>query len=139
MAERFGTSEWARSLEEEINSSSEYRNAAASWGVGFNGNILLAFEADGAMADAKRLLVRLEGGRCHGCEFVEGPTHEDAGFVLRAPFSLWREILDRKTPAATAILSGRLRVEGNTMKLLKFVAAHRALVHCAASLDTWFS
>ena len=139
MGARFGTPEWARSLEEEINSSSEYRNAAASWGLDFNGNLVLAFEADEALPAARSVLLRLRGGACQGVELVDGPSPPDAGFVLWAPFSLWKEILERKTLAATAILTGRMRVEGDKMTLFKFLAAHRALIHCAASLDTVFS
>src|SRR5262245_23709297 len=42
----FGSREWAQALAREVNASSEYRNAAARWGDGFNGNVLLAFERD---------------------------------------------------------------------------------------------
>ena len=136
---RFGTSEWAEILRQEINSSSEYRNAASKWGVGFNGNVLLVFGPDAALLEARRLLVRLEGGACLGAEFLEDASHADAGFVLRAPFSLWRDVLDRKTHAATAILTGRMQIEGDRGILLRFLAAHRTLIHCAASLDTAFS
>lgn len=138
MGTRFGTPEWAELLREEINASSEYRNAASKWGDGFNGNVLLVFEKDAALAEPRQLLVRLAGGACLGTEFLEGPLRADAGFVLRAPFSLWREILDRKTLAATAILTGRMSIDGDRVILLKFLSAHRALIHCAASLDTAF-
>jgi putative sterol carrier protein len=138
MALQFGTPEWARALEEAINASSEYRNAAAEWGVGFNGNILFAFEAGGTLDRGIHLLLRLEGGRCLGAEFVPGPSHPDSGFALRAAFPLWLEILTGKTLAATAILTGRMRIEGNTIALLKHAGAHRSLVHCVASLDTRF-
>ena len=136
MAFRFGSEEWARSLQDVVNSSSEYRNSAAKWGVGFNGNVLLAFEADAALPQPRNLMVRLEGGSCQGAAFVEDSQHPEAGFVLRASFTLWREILGRKTLAATAILTGRLKVEGDKMTLLKHTAANRALIHCAASVDT---
>ncbi len=134
----FGSPEWAKALQEEINASSEYRNAAARWGVGFNGNLLLAFEADDRTPHARHLLLRLAGGACGAVEWIDGPGHEDAGFALRGPFSLWRDVLERRTQAATAIFTGRMRVEGDTMTLLRFTPAHRALVHCVASLDTAF-
>ena len=51
MATRFGTTAWAQLLVKEVNASSEYRNAAASWGDGFNGNVLLAFESDAKLAN----------------------------------------------------------------------------------------
>jgi len=138
MAERFGTAEWAKSLEQEINASSEYRNAAAGWGVGFNGDVLMVFEADAVLPATKRLLLRLSGGTSSGVEFAGERAESAAGFVLSAPFTLWKDILERRTLAATAILTGRLKVRGDKTTLLRHIAAHRALVHCAASLDTRF-
>jgi putative sterol carrier protein len=139
VAWRFGTEEWARALVSEINASSEYRNAAAAWGQGFNGNVLLVFEADGQLPATRRLLVRLAGGSSQGATFVAEDPHPEAPFTLRAPFALWREILEGKTRAATAILRGKLAVAGDTLLLLRYTAAHRALVHCAASVPTVWS
>ena len=134
----FGTAEWARALRNAINASSEFRNAAAKWGSGFNGDLLFAFEPDGSLAAGLYLFLRLKSGSCGGAEFVAGPKHEGAGFALRASYSIWRDILAGKTTAATAILTGKLRVEGDKITLLKYAGAHRALIHCVASLDTLF-
>jgi putative sterol carrier protein len=139
VGERFGTPDWAQALCDQINASSEYRNAAAAWGVGFNGDVVLVFEADTALPATRSLLVRLAGGACQAAEFHDGPQPPEAGFILRAPFSLWKDILERRTLAATALLTGRLKLTGDTATLLRHLAAHRALVHCAASLDTDFS
>ncbi|MBI4363907.1 MAG: SCP2 sterol-binding domain-containing protein [Candidatus Latescibacteria bacterium] len=138
MAIDFGTAEWSRAVQGEINGSSEYRNAASKWGSGFNGNLLFAFEADRLLPKSLYLLLRLEGGRCSGAEFVAGASHPDAGFTLRAAFTIWREILEGKSLAATAILTGRMRVEGDRIALLKHVGAHRALIHCVASVEARF-
>ena len=134
----FGTAAWADALASEINASSEYRNAAAKWGDGFNGNVLLVFDADGRLAQTKSLLVRLAKGSCGGAAFVDGGAHADAGFGLRAPFGVWQDVLGRKTMAATAILTGKMKVDGDKMTLLKHTAAHRALIACAAAIDTEF-
>ena len=138
MAYRFGTAEYARALRDEINGSSEYRNAASRWGVGFNGDLLFAFEADDSLPTALHLLLRLKAGRCEGAEFVPGPAHPDAGFTLRAPFRLWREILERRTLAATAILTGKMKIEGDKITLLKHAGSSRSLIHCTASVPTEF-
>jgi putative sterol carrier protein len=136
MASKFGTAEWAAALKQEINGSSEYRNAADKWGVGFNGNLLFVFEADEEAPQDRSLMLKLSGGSCQDAEFVDTVSHPDAGFVLRGPAHLWREILQRKTMAATAILTGKLKVEGERMQLLKHTAANRALIHCTASVET---
>lgn len=134
----FGTTAWAEALAKEIAGSSEYRNAAAGWGAGFNGNVLLVFEGDAALPKTLALLVELSRGACQGVSFVADPADPRAGFALRAPFKVWKDILERKTMAATAILTGKLKVDGDKMTLLKHTAAHRALVACAAAVDTAF-
>ncbi len=138
MSNRFGTEAWARELQRRINGSSEFRSAGAAWGEGFNGNILFVFEADSLRPKTESLLIRLDAGNCGGVAFSDGADHPDAGFVLRAPFALWKEILQRKAPAAVAILTGKMQVEGDKMTLLKHTAAHRALVHCACSVETYW-
>jgi putative sterol carrier protein len=134
----FGTAAWAEGLVAEINASSEYRNAAAKWGDGFNGNVLLVFDADASQKVPHALLVKLAKGACQAASFVPGVAHPEAGFGLRAPFSVWKDVLSRKTLAATAILTGKMKVEGDRMTLLKHTAAHRALISCAAALETEF-
>jgi putative sterol carrier protein len=136
MAIPFGTPQWAEALCAQLNGSSEYRNAAAKWGRGFNGTLLLSFGADGHLPQPKHLLLRVAEGRCAGAEFVEGIDHPEAGFALEAPFSLWKDILEGKTAAPTALLTGHLKLRGDRFKLLQHVAAQRALLHCVASLDT---
>lgn len=134
MSLRFGSPEWARGLMEQINASSEYRQAASGWGVGFDGSLLLGFEPDGKAAEVRRLRLLLAAGACEAAEFVAGDA--PAAFVLRAPFGLWRDVLERRTLAATAILSGKMQVGGDKLTLLRYAAAHRALIACVASMDT---
>jgi putative sterol carrier protein len=136
MAIAFGSPAWAEALRAEINRSSEYRNAAAKWGDGFNGNVLLVFEPDGALPRRHALLVEHAKGSCQGASFVDDPEDARAGFALRGTFTVWRDILERRTMAATAMLTGKLKVVGDKMTLLKHTAAHRSLIGCAAALDT---
>jgi len=138
MAIPFGTDGWAQALCAQLNGSSEYRNAAAKWGKGFNGTLLLSFGADGKLAEPKHLLLRVAEGKCEGATFVPGIDHPEAGFALEAPFSLWKDILEGRHLAVTAMLTGHLKVRGDRIKLLQHVAAQRALLHCVTSLDTAF-
>ena len=132
----FGSEDWADALKDEINRSDEYRNAASEWGVDFNGNMLFVFQPDETTTHERKLLLELSGGSCHSANFVEDQPTKEAGFVLRGPMQLWRDILDRKTMAATAILTGKMEVDGERMQLLKHTEANRALIHCTASVDT---
>jgi putative sterol carrier protein len=137
-AHRFGSDEWCAALVGAVNGSSEYRNAAAKWGVGFNGNLLFVFEPWGGLAAPLHLFLRLKGGRCEEARFVAGPGHPEAGFTLRAPLSVWRDVLEGRALAAAAILTGKMKVEGDTIALLRNAGANRALIHCTASVATEF-
>ncbi|HEU4333308.1 MAG TPA: SCP2 sterol-binding domain-containing protein [Candidatus Eisenbacteria bacterium] len=138
MALRFGTPAWSAALRDALNASSEYRNAAAKWGAGWNGNLVLAFEPGAGLAAPVRLFLALSEGRCDRAEFLGERAPADAGFTLRAPFGIWRDVLERRTLAATAILTGKMKVEGDTIALLRHAGANRALIHVTASLDTEF-
>jgi len=138
MAIPFGTESWAQALCAHLNGSSEYRNAAAKWGKGFNGTLLLSFGADAKLPEPRHLLLRVAEGRCDGATFVDGVDHPEAGFGLEAPFSLWKDILEGRQLAVTAMLAGHMKVRGDRFKLLQHVAAQRALLHCVTSLDTAF-
>ncbi|MGE5177149.1 MAG: SCP2 sterol-binding domain-containing protein [Hyphomicrobiales bacterium] len=135
----FGTPAWADALRDALNASSEYRNAASSWGVSFDGTLLFAFEADATLPAPLTLFLALRAGRCERAAFVAaGDARPVAGFTLRAPFSLWRDVLERRTMAATAILTGKMKVEGDRMTLLRHAGANRALIHVTASVPTLF-
>ncbi len=136
MSNRFGTEAWARELERKINGSQEFRSAGSRWGEGFNGNILFVLEADALRQRTQSLLIRLHAGACGGAAFSDEADHPDAGFVLRAPFALWKEILERRAEAAAAILTGRMKVEGDKMTILAHTTAHHVLFHCACSVET---
>jgi len=138
MASRFGSTEWCAALRDAANASSEYRNAASKWGVDFNGNLLFVFEAGGGYSAPLHVLLRLKGGRCDDVRVVPGPGHPDAGFTLRAPLPVWRDILEGRALAAAAILMGKMKVEGDTIALLRHAGANRALIHCTASVATEF-
>jgi putative sterol carrier protein len=137
-AHPFGSPEWCAALRDAVNASSEYRNAASKWGMGFNGNLLFGFEVGGGLSTPFHLFLRLKGGRCDEVVAVPGPGHPSAGFTLRAPFPVWREILEGRMLAAAAILTGKMKVEGDTIALLRHAGANRALIHCTASVATAF-
>jgi len=138
MALRFGSAAWAEALRDALNASSEYRNAAAKWGTGFNGNIMLAFEAGDGLSAPLHLFLALAAGRCERAEFVPAPSHPEAGFTLRARYAVWRDVLGRRMLAAQAILTGKMDVDGDRITLLRHAGANRALIHVTASLDTEF-
>ena len=117
-------------LVRSINDSDAFREAASGWGDGFNGNVLMVFEPDDQRADPLNVLLRLSPGICNGAELVEGSGHPDAGFVFTAARTVWRTMLDGSLAPASAVLYGRLRVQGDRGLLFRHASLAGALVDC---------
>ena len=134
------TPERIESLMRALNGSQAFREASADWGNGFNGNVLLVFEAEPGEGDPARtgVLLRLEAGGCRGAERVDAAEHAEAGFVFRARRSVWSEMLDGSTDPLGAAMSGRLKVEGNYLLLLRHAKIAPSVVACVAEAGITF-
>lgn len=79
--------------------------------------------------------VGLEEGRCTGVEIVDGSNARDVGFVIRGAYDTWRQIVDGR-PAASAVLTGDLSVEGSWVRQVQYGAMLQLLGDVAADVET---
>jgi putative sterol carrier protein len=80
----------------------------------------------------------VEHGKCKSATAVTPEVGERAEYVIRAPYSRWREIIEGKLDPTRAMLQGKLQVKGDLKALTQEVEAARALVKAAASIPTKF-
>lgn len=133
---RFATDEWLQAYKDAIDSSSELSEAAGDW----ERDITLVVEAEpdkGVPVDLWGLF-EIEHGKCKRATAVAPEVGDRAEFVIRAPYSRWREIIEGKLDPTRALLQGKLKVKGDLTTLTKEVAATQALVRAAASIPTRF-
>ncbi|MFQ3319047.1 MAG: hypothetical protein ACI8UR_000206 [Natronomonas sp.] len=79
--------------------------------------------------------VGLESGNCTGVEVLDDPDKRDVGFEISGSYGTWRQIVDGR-PAASAILSGDLHVEGSRPRQLQYFAVLQLLGDLAAEVET---
>lgn len=79
--------------------------------------------------------VGLEEGTCTGTEVLEDPGDREVGYVVSGPYETWRRIVNGR-PAASAILSGDLSVEGNKVRLVRYASVLQLLGDIAAEVET---
>src|SRR5919204_6467842 len=87
----FPTDPWFREFVDRINDSREYREAAATW----EGDIAFVIEAEpdrGLAADVWGHL-DLWHGTCRGGGVVDAERGSEARYVIRAPYSRWKDVL----------------------------------------------
>lgn len=132
----FASDPWFQDLIVRINASAEYREAAASW----EGDVAFLVEAEpdrGMPADVWGLL-DLWHGECRGGGVVGAERGEASAFVIRAPYSRWKEVVMGDLDPVRAMMQGKLKVRGDLPTIVRYVRAANALVDLTGQIETQF-
>ena len=132
----FPSDEWLHIFRERINASSEYREAALTW----EGDIGFVFEAE----PDKRVPVDLWAwldlwhGECRDARMVGPEEGEKAPYVIRAPYTRWKDVLMGDLDPVKGMMQGKLKVQGDLPTIVRYVRAANELVHLTGSVPTEF-
>jgi putative sterol carrier protein len=132
----FPTEEWFQAYIEAIDASDEYTEYAATW----EGDVIIHVEAEpdkGLVADVHGLLDLWHGG-CRGGGIVDEERAATAEFVVRAPYSRWKDVIRGDLEPVKGLVQGKLRVRGDLPKILRYVKGTQELAHIAGQVDTTF-
>jgi putative sterol carrier protein len=132
----FPSDEWFQRFIDAINASEGYASYAADW----EGDVVIAIEAEpdhGVPDDVYGLLDLWHGG-CRGGGLVDGARAEAAEFLVRAPYSRWKDVILGELEPVKGLMQGRLRVRGDLQKILRYVKATQELAHLTRNVKTTF-
>jgi putative sterol carrier protein len=132
----FPSDEWMTIYQQRINASSEYREAAATW----EGAVAFVFEAepDHDVPDDLWALLDLWHGECRDARMLEQEEGERAPYVIRAPYSRWKEVLRGDLDPVKGMMQGKLKVQGDLAMIVRYVRAANELVHLTMQVPTRF-
>ncbi len=133
----FPSKEWLDAYVERINGSSEYREAAATW----EGDISYVFEAepDKGLSEEIWAWLDLWHGGCRRARYAVPPDEgEKAKFIIRAPYSRWKEVIKRELDPVRGMMQGKLKLKGDLPTIVRYVKAANELVNLAGSVPTEF-
>lgn len=133
---KFPTEPWFQELIVQINASKEYQEAAATW----EGDIAFLVEAepDKGMPEDVWGVLDLWHGACRGGGVVDAATGQEAAYVIRAPYSRWKEVLLGDLDPTRAMMQGKLKVQGDLATIVRYVRAANELVHLTGEVDTQY-
>ncbi len=134
MSYQFGTDEWVKALQVELNESAAYQKAAAKW----EGDFYFVVEKGGPIQDTIYLYMDLWHGEARDAYLVNDPNSKKTAFELSAPLEVWQGVLAKKIDPIRGIMTKQLRLKGNMMKIMKAPKAAIELVNSASRIDTTY-
>jgi putative sterol carrier protein len=132
----FPGDEWLHIYQERINGSPEYREAALTW----EGDIAFVFEAEPNRGVPEDLWAWMDlwHGECRGARMVGPGEGMTAPYVIRAPYTRWKDVLRGDLDPVKGMMQGKLKLQGDLPTIIRYVRAANELVHLTMTVPTEF-
>ena len=132
----FPSEEWLDLYVERINASKDYQEAAATW----EGDVAYVFEAEPDKNVPEELWAWLDlwHGECRQGKLVDQSVGEKAKFIIRAPYSRWKEVINKELDPVKGMMQGKLKLKGDLPTIVRYVKAANVLVNLAGNVPTEF-
>jgi putative sterol carrier protein len=132
----FPTDPWFQELIVRINGSRAYADAAADW----EGDITFHVEAepDKGLAEDVFGYLDLWHGACRGGGVVERERGGTSRYIIRAPYSRWKEVVRGDLDPVRGMMQGKLKVQGDLPTIVRYVNAANVLVQLTEEVETVF-
>ncbi|MHB8507453.1 MAG: SCP2 sterol-binding domain-containing protein [Candidatus Dormibacteria bacterium] len=133
MAHEFGSDDWAKAYQEEINRSSVYKQAAAAW----EGTVALVVEAEPEknVPETKGVWMDLWHGEAREIHICSEAEAEKADFVIRGPYSRWKQVAKKELDSTKAMMQGKLKLKGDLPTIVRFTKASQEMTECTTRVD----
>lgn len=133
----FPSETWTKEYIDAVNASSAYKEAAETW----EGDVTFAFEAEPENGVPEDLYAWFDlwHGECKEWKYgVSKDEAEAARFVIRAPYSRWKEIIRKELDPIKGMMQGKLKLKGDLPTIVRYVKASNELVNIASGVPTEF-
>jgi|YNPNPStandDraft_1061719.scaffolds.fasta_scaffold168563_1 putative sterol carrier protein len=129
---RFPSEEWIKAFADELNNSPEYAEANKDW----EGDVCYVVLPDGPIKEPVYFYVDVWHGHVRDAYMSREPIK--TAFVISAPFSVWRKLIEGKLHPIPAMAKQQIKVEGNLIKLMRISKGVQATFECVIRVPTEF-
>jgi len=129
----FPSAAWLNSLHEKLNTDGRYNGVARNW----EGDLLFDIKPDGKLTEPVSMYLDLWHGTCRGVEY--GATLDRLPrpkFVLTASYRDFSAVLLGEINPMTAMMTSKLRVDGDLGYMMRHVPTVLDFVRCAREITT---
>lgn len=129
----FPSDEWVKAFAQRLNDSASYAEIAKNW----EGDLFFQIQMPG-QPEPELLYMDLWHGKCREAYHVPKGEQKKAAFILSAPLAHFVKILKGELDPIQAMVTGRLKVQGNMVMIMRNVPTVLEFVRIAKSLETDF-
>ncbi|MDH7486749.1 MAG: SCP2 sterol-binding domain-containing protein [Anaerolineae bacterium] len=130
----FPSNEWVEALMVKINESEAYRSAARTW----EGDFYFIVDPEGSVTEPVIMYMDLWHGQCREAFIARDESVKNPEFRINAPVSAWKQVITKQLDPIQALMTRRLKLQGNMMKIMRAVKAAQELVNCCTQVPTEF-
>ena len=134
MAFKFPSDAWIKELSRKLNDSEVYEKSAQDW----EGDFTFIVEPDDAYSETAYLYLDLYHGKSPSAAQLSSLDEKPSAYLLSASFSAWRKVIEGKLDPIQGMMTRRLKLKGNMMKVMRYPKAAKEIVSCCALVPTNF-
>ncbi len=131
---KFPSDEWIKAFADELNQSPEYAEAAKNW----EGDVCYVVLPDGPLKEPVYFYTDPWHGHVRNAYMSREAPTKKATFVMSAPFSVWRKLIEGKLNPIPALARQQIKLEGNLVKMMRTTKAVQATFECVTRVPTEF-
>ena len=128
--------EFASALKDEINKSSAYKQAGKGW----KWTVWLVVEAepDKNFPVARGVFMDLFDGEARAIKMVSDSEAGKADFVITAPYSRWKQVMQRELDPTKGMMQGKLKLKGDLPTIVRYTRASQEMTECTTRIPVEF-
>jgi putative sterol carrier protein len=134
VAVKFPTDEWIKAFRDQLNSSEAYAKSAKDW----EGDFIFVIEGDKVYPNTSYFFVGLLHGKCTDAAMVSSAEERPAQYILSGPYSTWRKVMEGTQDPIQAMMTRKLKLKGNLMKVMRYPKAAKDMVDSVKRVDSEF-
>lgn len=132
---KFPSQDWMDEFVIKLKENDTYREAARDW----EGDITFVCGSDSSFGKDIAMWFDLYHGDCRKATFFESVSDAPkSAFRYIGPFGNWVKLINGEIDPIKGVLTGKFKLEGPMMKIMRYTKAAKELVNTAGKIDTEF-
>jgi putative sterol carrier protein len=128
----FPSPDWTAQLQQVVNNDQAYAQSAKTW----EGDFYFVIDPGPGIPQAVKMYLDLWHGKCREAHIVSGPENRQPEFTISGTLDTYRKVFEKKLDPIQALMTRRLKVQGNMMKIVRSVKPTLDLVNCCSMIPT---